>query len=278
LNEALPGERQREILRRLNETGRVLAAELATEFAVSEDSIRRDLRELAALGLCRRVYGGALSIGPDLSPLSVRHKHQTESKQLLAQKAASLVRAGQSLLIDAGSTNSALADALPEGLGLTVITTAPDIAQRLVERDGFAILLIGGRIDRRVGAAVGAQTVLDISRIRADLCFPGTCAIDPKTGVWGIDSEESLIKRAMLENSGETAIVVTADKFGAAATHHIASVSQIDHLVVEHDVDAAICAAFEAQSVTVHRADAPAGSQSQAFARDSAQPRNKTRA
>src|SRR5579859_3455779 len=95
--DALPGERQREILRRLSERGRVLAAELATEFAVSEDSIRRDLRELASLGLCRRVYGGALSVGPDLSPLSLRHQHQTESKQLLAQKAASLVRAGQSL-------------------------------------------------------------------------------------------------------------------------------------------------------------------------------------
>jgi DeoR/GlpR family transcriptional regulator of sugar metabolism len=253
--DALPGERQREILRRLDERGRVLAAELAAEFAVSEDSIRRDLRELASLGLCRRVYGGALSIGPDISPLSVRHKHQAESKQLLAQRAASLVRAGQRLLIDAGSTNSAIAEALPEASDLTVITTAPDIAQRLMERDGFEILLIGGRIDRRVGAAVGAQTALDISRVRADLCFPGTCAIHPNTGVWGIDSEECLIKRAMIENSSETAIVVTTDKFGAAAGHHIATIAQIDHLVVEHDIDPAMCVAFEAQSVRVHRAD-----------------------
>ena len=277
-SDALPGERQREILRRLNERGRVLAAELATEFSVSEDSIRRDLRELAALGLCRRVYGGALSIGPDLSPLSVRHKHQAESKQLLAQKAASLVHPGQSLLIDAGSTNSAIAEALPEGIGLTVITTAPDIAQRLFDRDGFEILLVGGRIDRRIGAAVGAQTVLDISRIRADLCFPGTCAIDPKTGVWGVDSEESLLKRAMIENSVETAIVVTADKFGAAATHHIATIAQIDHLVVEHDVDAVVCAAFEGQSVSVHRANAALVRNQALTGRSPAPARDKTRA
>jgi DeoR/GlpR family transcriptional regulator of sugar metabolism len=252
--DALPGERQREILRRLSERGRVLATELAAEFAVSEDSIRRDLRELASLGLCRRVYGGALSIGPDFSPLSVRHKHQAESKLLLARRAATLVRPGQTLLMDAGSTNSAIAEALPQGIGLTVITTAPDIAQRLVERESFEILLIGGRIDRRIGAAVGLQTAHDISRIRADLCFPGACAIDSQTGVWGIDSEECLIKRTMIEHSGETAIVVTADKFGATAPHHIAAVNQIDHLVVENEVDAAICAAFEAQAVSVHRA------------------------
>jgi DeoR/GlpR family transcriptional regulator of sugar metabolism len=251
--DALPGERQREILRRLSERGRVLASELAAEFAVSEDSIRRDLRELASLSLCRRVYGGALSVGPDLSPLSLRHHRQAESKLLLARKAASLVRAGQTLLMDAGSTNSAIAEALPENIGLTVITTAPDIAQRLVDREGFEILLIGGRIDRRIGAAVGVQTAHDISRIRADLCFPGACAIDSQTGVWGIDSEECLIKRTMIEHSGETAIVVTADKFGATAAHHIATVNQIDHLVVEDAVDASICAAFEAQGVTVHR-------------------------
>ncbi len=253
--DALPGERQQEILRRLKDRGRVLAAELAAEFAVSEDSIRRDLRELASLGLCRRVYGGALPVGPDLSSLGVRQKHQVENKRLLAQKAASLVHAGQTLLIDAGSTNSAIAESLPEGMRLTVVTTAPDIAQRLVNREGFEILLVGGRIDRRVGAAVGAQTARDISRIRADLCFPGVCALDAKTGAWGIDSEESSIKRTMIESSAATAIVVTADKFGAAATHHVAAVEEIDYLIVEHNTDPALCTAFESKSVSVLRAE-----------------------
>jgi DeoR/GlpR family transcriptional regulator of sugar metabolism len=107
---------------------------------------------------------------------------------LLAQKAASLVHPGQTLLMDAGSTNSTIADALPEGAALTVTTTAPDIAQRLIERDGFEILLIGGRIDKRVGAAVGAQAASQLSRIRADLCFPGVCAVDPTpaSGEWTV--------------------------------------------------------------------------------------------
>ena len=254
-SDALPEERQREILRRLNSHGRVVAAELATTFAVSEDSIRRDLRELAARGLCRRVYGGALLAGPDLPPVSLRRVLQAETKLLLARKAVSLVRSGQILLIDAGSTNSAIADALPDRMGLTIVTTAPDIAQRLMDREGFEILMIGGRIDKRAGAAVGIQAALEIRRVRADLCFPGTCAVDADTGVWGTDNEESLVKRAMIESSGETAVVVTTDKFAAVAVHQVAALDQVDHLVVEHDVDANILAAFEAKSISVHRAD-----------------------
>ena len=255
-SDALPEERQREILRRLNSHGRVVAAELATAFAVSEDSIRRDLRELAARGLCRRVYGGALLVGPDLPPVSLRRGLQVETKLLLARKAVSLVRSGQILLIDAGSTNSVIADALPDQMGLTIVTTATDIAQRLMDRPGFEILMIGGRIDKSSGATVGIQTALEIRRVRADLCFPGTCAVDADTGVWGVNNEEALIKRAMIESSGETAVVVTTDKFAAVAAHQVATLDQIDHLVVEHDVDASLLAAFEAKSISVHRADA----------------------
>jgi DeoR/GlpR family transcriptional regulator of sugar metabolism len=253
--DALPGERQAEILRRLNQHGRVVASELATVFVVSEDSIRRDLRELAARGLCRRVYGGALPVSPDLPPVSLRRGLQVEEKLLLARKAASLVRAGQTILMDAGSTNSAIADALPDRMGLTIVTTAPDIAQRLMDRQGFDILMIGGRIDKRSGSAVGARATLEIRQCRADLCFPGVCAIDPDTGIWDVDSEEAMIKRALIESSGETVIVVTTDKFGAAAAHHVANLDQIDHLVVEHGLDVALRAVFEAKSISVHLAD-----------------------
>jgi DeoR/GlpR family transcriptional regulator of sugar metabolism len=253
--DALPEERQREILRRLNSHGRVVAAELANAFAISEDSIRRDLRELAARGLCRRVYGGALLVGPDLPAVNLRRGLQVEAKLSLARKAVKLVRSGQTILIDSGSTNGAIADALPDRMRLTIVTTAPDIAQRLIDRQGFEILMIGGRIDKRAGSAVGIQAAVEIRRVRADLCFPGACAIDPATGVWSVNSEEALIKRAMIESSGETAVVVTTDKFAAAAAHHVAGIDQIDHLVVEHDIDETVLAAFETKSVSVHRAD-----------------------
>jgi len=253
--DALPEERQREILRRLNARGRVLAAELASDFAVSEDSIRRDLRELSARGLCRRVYGGALPVGPALRPISQRRELRVEAKRRLARAAAKLVRPGQILFIDAGSTNSAIAEAFPDRMDLTVVTTAPDIAQRLMDREGFEILMIGGRIDKRAGSAIGAQTALEIRRVRADLCFPGVCAIDVDTGIWDVDSEEALVKRAMIETSAETAIVATSDKFSALAAHHVAAIEQLDHLVVEHDLGVEIREALGAKAVSVHFAE-----------------------
>lgn len=253
--EMLPQERQQRILQRLRSHGRVVAAELAAEFAVSEDSLRRDLRELAAQGLCRRVYGGALPVSVPATSLKQRRAEHAGRKLALARKAVELVGEGQVLLIDAGSTNAAIAAALPERMGLTVVTNAPDIALALYEREGFEILLLGGRIDPRVGGAVGAQTLQELRRIRADVCFPGACAIDADTGLWGFDSEESLLKRAMVEVSGETVVVATSDKLGARATHRIVGVEGVGHLVVEHDAGRAVRAAFAARGVSVVRAD-----------------------
>lgn len=255
LADALPQERQQLILERLRMHGRVVAVDLAREFDVSEDSIRRDLRELAAQGLCKRVYGGALQLSAVVAPLKERRRENAGRKLALARKAATLVRQGQILLMDAGSTNAAIASVLPAQLRLTVVTNAPDIAQILLEREGFEILLIGGRVDPRIGAAVGAQAMLEIERIRADLCFPGACAMDAESGLWGFDSEEVLLKRAMIHASGETAIVVTGDKLATVATHRVAEVHEVQHLVVEHDVTKATRDAFAAHGVTVHRAE-----------------------
>lgn len=251
----LPEERQQRILQRLHAQGRVLAVELAQEFAVSEDSIRRDLRELAARGLCRRIYGGALLHAPEVKPLVQRQGQDSERKQRLARKALTLLRKGQTIILDAGSTNSAIADALPVGFELTVVTNAPDIAFRLMERTDVEVLTIGGRIEHRIGAAIGAQAVQELRRVRADLCFPGTCAVDIDSGLWGNDAEESLFKRAMIESSGETAVVVMNEKFGADARFQFASLHQIDHLIVEHDALETLRRAFEKQEIAVHRAD-----------------------
>ena len=256
--DTLPQERQALILDHLRRHGRVVAAELAARFAVSEDSIRRDLRELAARGLCKRVYGGALPLAAPVAPLRQRRLQQPERKQALARKAASLVRPGQVLLLDAGSTNAAIAAALPERSDLTVVTNAPDVALALLDREGFEVLLIGGRLERAIGGTVGAQAVRSLRDLRADLCFPGACAIDPD-GLWSFDDEEAQFKRAMIESSGETVVVVTADKLGTVATHRIAALKEVQHLVVEAAVDAVTRSAYARRGVSIHRAAAVGG-------------------
>jgi DeoR/GlpR family transcriptional regulator of sugar metabolism len=257
--DVLPEERQQRILARLRSEGRVVAVELAQLFEVSEDSIRRDLRELAAQGLCKRVYGGALLPAITVTPLKQRRAEHSLRKQALARKAISLVKPGHTLLIDAGTTNAAIAAALPSGAGITVITNVPHIAQLLLDREGFEVLLIGGRIDPSIGGAVGSQAMEQVRRLRADLCFPGACAIDAAHGLWGFDSEETLFKRAMIEASDETVVVATDDKLGVVASHQVIELARVQHLVVEHSAERATRAAFSAHGVAVHRAEAVQG-------------------
>jgi DeoR/GlpR family transcriptional regulator of sugar metabolism len=251
LDTALPRERQERILERLRRHGRVVAADLAVEFRVSEDSIRRDLRDLAARSLCKRVYGGALLMS-HIAPLAERHHEHVERKRALAAVAASLVSRRQILFIDAGSTNSAIASALPERLDLTVVTNAPDVALAVLGRPGFEVLTIGGRIDPRIGGAIGSMALRQIQGIRADLCFPGVCAADAQTGLWTFDAEEVVLKTAMIEASGETVVVATREKLITAATHHTAPVNSIAHLVVERGTDPEILDAWRAAGTTVH--------------------------
>lgn len=253
LESTLPRERQDRILERLRQHGRVVAADLAVEFRVSEDSIRRDLRDLAARNLCKRVYGGAL-LSPSAAPLAERRRENIERKRALAAVAASLVTPRQILFIDAGSTNLAIASALPERYDLTVVTNAPDVALAVIGRPGFEVLVIGGRIDPDIGGAIGSMALRQIQGIRADLCFPGVCAADAETGLWTFDTEEVVLKRAMIEASGETVLVATREKLITAATHHTAPAKSVAHLVVERTTDAEILDAWRAVGITVHLA------------------------
>jgi DeoR/GlpR family transcriptional regulator of sugar metabolism len=247
----LPRERQDRILERLRQHGKVIAADLAVEFRVSEDSIRRDLRELAARSLCKRVYRGALLI-THVAPLAERRREHVEHKRALAAVAASLVSRHQILFIDTGSTNLAIASALPEGYDLTVVTNAPDVALAVIGRPGFEVLCIGGRIDPEIGGAIGSMALRQVQGIRADLCFPGVCAADAQTGLWTLDADEVVLKRTMIEASGETVLVATREKLITAATHHTAPVEGITHLVVERGTDAAIIEAWRAAGTSVH--------------------------
>lgn len=259
-SEALPQERKQEILTRLRTQGRVSGAELATLFGVSEDSIRRDLRELASQGLCRRVYGGALLPTLTFASFPQRQEENALRKQALAKAAVSLVQSNQVLLIDAGSTNNAIAAALPERQGLTVVTNAPSIAQQLMTREGLEVLLIGGRMDMRAGGSVGAHALDQLRRFRADLCFPGACAIDSAHGLWGLDSDQAVFKRAMIEASGTCVVVVLNDKLETPAPFQVADLNVIDYLVVEHDAPPAQVKAFQNRGLEL-RFSAPPDSQ-----------------
>ena len=255
---ALPDERQQVILERLSRRGRVLAGDLAREFRTSEDTIRRDLREMAAAGKCRRVYGGALPLAPAPGPLKARRGEAPERKAALGRAAAALVRSGQVVFFNAGSTNAAIARALPVGLRLTIVTNAPDIAADLLDRPDVELIVIGGRIDPRFGAAVGARALDDARAVRADLAFLGACAVDAETGIGTFDAEEAEFNRRVAERAQAVAAAATTDKLGTAAPFAIGPVSLLTDLIVEADAPDGALAALRRAGVCIRRAE-PAG-------------------
>jgi len=251
-----PEQRQDEILALLQAQRRVSAWELAERFGVSEDSIRRDLRQLALQGRCRRVYGGALPAAAPAGTLDERRDVAGERKPQLGRLAAALVQPRQTVLIDAGTTNLAIAAALPEHAGITVVTNAPEVARAAAARAGVEVQLLGGRLDPRAGGAVGAVTLEQLRMIRADLCFPGICGLDIDSGIWAMDPEEAAVKRAMIACSNATVAVVTAEKLGTQGSWRVGGFEQVDHVVVDALVTPAQAEELRARGICLHQPDA----------------------
>src|ERR1700743_787082 len=219
----LAAERQQEIEKRIRKNGRVLASALAQEFKPSEDTIRRALRDLAAQGLCTRVYGGALAVSPASGTAQQRRKEAGDRKLALGKKLVSIVRPGQLLFIDAGSTNLAAARSLPEGIGATVATHDPVIASVLTGRTDITLITVGGQVNPLVGAAVDGRALRVILDMRPDLLFLGPCAIYAQNGIAGVHSEDAQMKRVLIEQSGSVAIAVLNEKLATSAPFYVSS-------------------------------------------------------
>lgn len=257
----LPDQRQQHILGQLARDGRVLAIDLARQLGLSEDTIRRDLRELAAAGLCRRVYGGALPRSPASGTLVEREGEQSARKAALGRAAATLVETlmqrGGVLFLDAGSTNMAIARALPPGLGISIVTNAPPIAAALATIDDTELVMIGGRIDRRLGAALGARALRDIEDIRFDVAIIGACAIDLAVGLAAFDFEDAGFKRVAARSASIVIAAVTNEKLNTTAPFGIIPMARLTHLVIEADAPEKVASALISLGVQVHRAVSP---------------------
>jgi DeoR/GlpR family transcriptional regulator of sugar metabolism len=230
-----PLARRDVILTRLARGEPVAAAALAVEFDVSEDAIRRDLRVLAAEGRCRRVYGGALPLAKSTAPMAARMEEGRDRKQALALKAASLVKPGQFLFLDSGSTNLAFVGCLPEDFELTVATNSIDIAAAALRRSDLRLIMIGGDVNHGVGGCVDAQATMSLAKMNIDLGVIGACAVSLAAGVSAHDLSDATFKRALLAASQKRLVLATSEKLAARAPHRVAELKEIDAFVVEHD-------------------------------------------
>ncbi|MFT3799990.1 MAG: DeoR/GlpR family DNA-binding transcription regulator [Burkholderiaceae bacterium] len=242
------------ILERLQAEGQVLARTLSSDLGVSEDTIRRDLGDLASAGLLQRVHGGALPASPAVGSLAQRRDVLPQEKSALGKAGAALIEPGQVVLVDGGTTARELIRAIPLEFNATIVTHSPQIAATLEFHTNIEVILIGGSLFRHSMVTVGPTAMEAIRAIRADIFFLGATGVHPEVGLSTGDYQEAGMKRALHARAAETIVLASSEKLGAASPYVILAASEISQLVVARDVESAIPDRFAAMGVSVIRA------------------------
>jgi len=250
----LTDQRKRHILELLKRDGQVVAKDVSAALGLSEDTIRRDLRELAANGLLLRVHGGALPASSAVADLTGRRLIATGAKVAIGRAAAGMIRAGQVVILDGGTTTREVARHLAPDLRATVVTHSPTIAAELESHAGVEVLTIGGRLFKHSMVAVGAIAIEAIQRIRADVFFIGVTGVHAVEGLTTADAEEAAVKRALIGRSAETIVLASPEKLGAVSPYLIAPVAEITALITNPEVADAAVQPFQRLGVRVIRA------------------------
>jgi DeoR/GlpR family transcriptional regulator of sugar metabolism len=247
----LTSQRKRLILERLQRDGQVVARALSEELRLSEDTIRRDLRELAAEGLLLRVHGGALPASPAVADFAGRKRLAPEGKAGIGRAAAAMVRDGQVVALDGGTTAVQVARHLPRTLAATVVTHSPSVAVELVGHPHVQVVLIGGVLFKHSVVAVGAEALQQIARVRCDLYFMGVTGLHPEAGLTTGDFEEAAVKRALSRGAAETVVMASAEKVGAASPFQVIGLDELDGIVAERSIAPALLEPYRARGIAV---------------------------
>jgi DeoR/GlpR family transcriptional regulator of sugar metabolism len=240
-----PDERRTQIVAMVEAGESVTPADLATRFGVSEDSIRRDLRALADLGIIRRVHGGAVPRSPAVLPYTQREGQDPLAKRRIAAAAAARLVGFRTVCLDAGTSVVEVARLLSAEFKGTVVTVSLPVAAELAElggRPGTEVILVGGRVSGYTRATYGPDTIDALRRYRFDACVLGVCSLDPSAGLTVPDRDEAFVKAAMVERSTLVVAVAVSGKLGTAEPFVIAPTSAVGLLVTDAaESDPTVC-------------------------------------
>jgi DeoR/GlpR family transcriptional regulator of sugar metabolism len=244
----LPAQRRQDILRAVR-SGSTHVSELAGSFGVSEMTVRRDLRALAREGKLERVRGGAVNASTE-RPFAETAVERFEAKDRIGAAAARLVRDGQTVMIDIGTTTLQAAHHL-HGRDITVITTSLAVYAELEPDPAIELILPGGVVRRNYRSLVGVLAEDALRQLKADVLFLGTSAVDPELGVWDSTMVEVPIKRAMIEAAESVALLADVEKFSMAGLVRVCDAGALDAIVTDAPLPAPCLPAVEATGIEV---------------------------
>lgn len=229
----LKEERLKIILREINLFNKVLSTDLSELLQVSEDTVRRDLKELTDAKLVTKVHGGAISNTLVTIAQNKEKVYSEEAKKIIAEKATALLKKDQIILIEGGTTIQTFAKITPKNLSLHFFTISPQTAITLAENEDILVNTIGGRLNKNSYLHVGPDVVTRLKDIRANLCLLGANGFSLDQGLSDIDWDIVQIKKAMIQTSKKTAVLCISEKLNSSRKFIVAAAEEIDFLITE---------------------------------------------
>ena len=243
-------ERRSQISAMVRESGSVQVAALASQFRVSMQTIRKDLHYLTELGVTARAYGGAIAaqaVSPVAEPpVATKLVLHNAEKERIGRYAASLIKPGDSVVLDSGTTTLQIARFLPDVEGITVVTNDFGILAALTQKAHIKIVMIGGELRRKNMAFYGAQTVSTLNDLLVDKLFLGVDGFDVERGITTHHEAEAMLNRKMAEVAREVIAVADSSKFGRVCLHRIIGLNEITGLITDRAAPEYLVPASEA--------------------------------
>ncbi|MGV3765695.1 MAG: DeoR/GlpR family DNA-binding transcription regulator [Chitinophagaceae bacterium] len=245
---ALPKKERKELIRKqVNIHTRLMYAELARLVEVSEDTIRRDVNELAAEGALIKIKGGAMAAAYHAGDAS--QTYARDNKLRIAAKTVSLLKEDMTVLIGGGTTIREVIKQIPTSFRSTFITVNVLTAMELLDKPNIRTIMIGGQISAYSQMTVSGEVFEQLARIKADLCIIGTNAIDPVNGLTDSDWETVQVKKAMLKAASATAVLAISEKLNSSMPIQFAAMNEVNYLITELDPNAPVLQPYTAKGI-----------------------------
>lgn len=228
-------ERKREILARLASDGKVIVSELARDFDVSEETIRRDLEKLDHEGLASKTYGGAVAkhnSALDL-PYNVREGVNVLEKQAISEKVAELIRDGERIMLDSSSTALYVLKAIKTKKNLTIVTNSVKILLELADKQDWTVLSTGGVLKKGALSLNGSSAEKMINSYHVDTVICSCKGLDTLLGVTDSNENDSLIKQAMIASAERKILALDGEKFDKKSFVKVCDAKDIDIIVTD---------------------------------------------
>ncbi|NII81420.1 MULTISPECIES: DeoR/GlpR family DNA-binding transcription regulator [unclassified Pedobacter] len=244
-------ERLQIIINTLDKDSKVRLDALSALLNVSEDTVRRDIKELDSQGLLRAVRGGAISRSPIPQHYRDREKYNQQHKQAIANKALQFLKDGQVVFFDGGTSVVALATILPTDLKITIITNSFPVANILEDHPSAEVIFAGGRLQKTAFTTIGQETIDTFKKVRADICMLGICSLHHSMGITSIIYEDAQLNNIMISQAQKTIALSALEKINTVEPYYVCPVDDVDVIITETDPDNAILVPYKNLGIEV---------------------------